>query len=487
MSEDLILDLATADDTARLGCALASLLRAGDALLLEGAIGAGKSHLARAFIRALLGEAEEVPSPTFTLIQTYPAAEEDGPEIWHADLYRLTHPDDVLELGLEEAYPAAICLIEWPERLGSYLPPNPLRLRLEPSGDGRRAHLSPGARPGFTAALTSALRAATATDFIAASGWADAARKPLAGDASARRYERLTAPDRSAILMDAPPGQADSVADFTRIDRHLRDLGLSAPAILAEDAAAGFLLLEDLGDGLYPQQIAQSPSLELPLYEAATDVLLHLQRHPAPADLPDLTAAAWAEAAALAIDFYRKALAGDAAGRADFVSIMAETLSSHADGPRVLILRDYHAENLLWLPDREGLARVGLLDFQLAQMGQPGYDLVSLLQDARRAVPEAIESAMIRRFAAGSGADLAAFQTAYAALGAQRALRILGIFARLAAVEGKRRYLPMIPQVWGQLQRNLAHPALGDLRAICDRLLPAPDLPKLEAACRPSL
>lgn len=484
MTDDLILDLATEADTTRLGRALASLLQAGDALLLEGAIGAGKSHLARAFIRALLGEAEDVPSPTFTLVQTYPGATAEAPEIWHADLYRLSHPDDVLELGLEEAYPTAICMIEWPDRLGSYLPANPLRLRLEPLGEGRRAHLSPGDRAGFATALKAALRAAALADFIQEAGWSDAARLPLAGDASARRYERLTRPDGSAILMDAPPGQADSVADFARIDRHLRALGLSAPAILAEDEATGFLLLEDLGDALYPRQIAETPAAELPLYEAATDVLLHLQAHPAPPGLPVLTAAAWAEAAAMAIDFYRKALLGDAEGREDFVSVLAETLARHADGPRVLILRDYHAENLLWLPAREGIARVGLLDFQLGQMGQPGYDLVSLLQDARRAVPQNIETMMIRRFAEGSGANLAGFQTAYAALGAQRALRILGIFARLAAVEGKTRYLPMIPHVWAQLQRNLAHPALQDLRATCDRLLPAPDLQKLEATCR---
>jgi hypothetical protein len=484
MTDALILDLATEADTSRLGRALATLLRAGDAVLLEGAIGAGKSHLARAFIRALLGAQEEVPSPTFTLVQTYPAATEGGADIWHADLYRLSHPDDVLELGLEDAYPTAICLIEWPDRLGSYLPANPLRLRLEPLGEGRRAHLSPGIRPGFAMALNAALRAEALTDFVALAGWTEAHRKPLAGDASARRYERLTLPGTSAILMDAPPGQADSVADFARIDRHLRSLNLSAPAILAEDATAGFMLLEDLGDGLYPHQIAMAPAQELPLYEAATDVLLHLQAHPAPLGLPDLTALDWAEAAAMAIDFYRKAMVGDAEGRAEFVTVMAETLVSHADGPRVLILRDYHAENLLWLPDRTGLARVGLLDFQLAQMGQPGYDLVSLLQDARRAVPEAVEAAMIRRFAEGSGATLAVFQTAYAALGAQRALRILGIFARLAAVEGKTRYLPMIPHVWAQLQRNLAHPALHDLRTTCERLLPAPEPQKLEASCR---
>ena len=143
-----------------------------------------------------------------------------------------------------------------------------------------------------------------------------------------------------------------------------------------------------------------------------------------------------------------------------------------------MILRDYHAENLLWLPDRKGLARVGLLDFQLAQMGQPGYDLVSLLQDARRDVPEMQEAAMISRFAALSG--MSGFEESYAVLGAQRALRILGVFSRLCLVAGKAQYVALIPRVWRQLWRNLAHPALAPLAEICTTLLPEPTLETLE-------
>ena len=155
-------------------------------------------------------------------------------------------------------------------------------------------------------------------------------------------------------------------------------------------------------------------------------------------------------------------------------------------GPRVLILRDYHAENLIWLPEREGIARVGLLDFQLGQMGQPAYDLVSLLQDARRDVRPETEAALIRHFAAASGQDAHSFSAAYAAVGAQRALRILGIFARLCLVGGKAGYVRLMPRVWGQLQRNLAHPALAGLRAACDEVLPTPTpeaLLQIEARC----
>ena len=482
MRMPLIIDLATEDDTTGLGKALAGLLRAGDSLLLEGPIGAGKSHLARALIRARLGPHEDVPSPTFTLVQTYPG----DPDIWHADLYRLTHPDEVVELGLEDAFATAICLIEWPDRLGSILPENALRLKLETLGEGRRATLLSGDRPGFDLALSSRMRAMAAEAFLADTGWPQAHHASLAGDASARRYERLTSTTETAILMDAPPGQADSVADFVKIDQHLLALGLSAPRILAQDTAQGFLLLEDFGDGLYPGYIAADPALEPVLYEAATDTLLDLQARAPAADLPDATAQDWAEAAALAIDWYRMGVTGDTLGRSDFVSVLAQTLKHHADGPRVMILRDYHAENLMWLPQRQGLARVDLLDFQLAQLGQPGYDLVSLLQDARRDVPEVIETAMIHRFAAMKGADSAAFAASYAALGAQRALRILGIFARLCLKDGKARYIPLIPRVWDQLQRNLTHPALSDLQAVCASLLPAPNsetLQHLEAQC----
>lgn len=438
-------DLLDETDTEALGRALAALAAPGMVLLLSGPIGSGKSHLSRALIRARLGAATEVPSPTFTLVQTY----EGTPEIWHADLYRLTHPDEVLELGLEDAFSTAICLIEWPDRLGRAVPQGAHRLEFEAAGEGRRVTVTP-AIPG----LATAFRDQQAMNHLAAHGLADAPRKALDADASARRYIRLP----GLLQMDAPPGQPDRVEDFSLIANHLRALGLSAPEVTAEDPR-GFCLVEDLGPNLYPRAVAADPALELPLYEAAVDVLRHIQAHPAPEGLPNLSAQDWAEAAALAVDHYAPA-PPDA--RAEFVATLAEALP---DGPRVLILRDYHAENLIWLPDRQGLARVGLLDFQLGQMGQPGYDLVSLAQDARRDVSPELEAHLIARF--DPAPDFAA---RYAALGAQRALRILGIFARLAK-QGKPRYLPLIARVRAQLDRNLAHPSLSRLKSLCDRLL----------------
>jgi N-acetylmuramate 1-kinase len=324
--------------------------------------------------------------------------------------------------------------------------------------------------------------------FLARSGWGSADRSHLAGDASDRRYERLRLGAATAILMDNPPGGADDPKAFSAMTRHLRGLGLSAPAILAEDLGKGFLVLEDLGDDLFARLLVTEPAREITLYAAAVDALAHLQSTPAPDGLPDLTAQDWAEAAAFAPDWYAFAATGEKRDHAAFCTALTQALKDHADGPRILILRDFHAENLLWLPGRQGLARVGLLDFQLGQMGQPGYDLISLLQDARRDVAPATELAMIARFVAAGDTDPAAFRAHYAVLGAQRALRILGVFARLCLVAGKPAYLPLIPRVWGHLQRNLAHPALADLRAVCDAMLPAPTpdiLQKIASQCPP--
>lgn len=329
-------------------------------------------------------------------------------------------------------------------------------------------------------------RAGLIDAFLARAGWGRGARKHLAGDASDRRYERLSQDGQSAVLMDSPLGKADDPAAFVAMARHLRGLGLSAPAILAEDLSQGFLLLEDLGDGVFARLLDADPGAETALYAAAVDVLLHLQAHPAPPGLPDLSAAGWAEAAAFAPDWYARAATGRAPDAAAFRAALSDAIGRHADGPRVLILRDFHAENLLWLPERAGLARIGLLDFQLGQMGQPGYDLVSLLQDARRDVPLATEEAMIRRFIAGTGTDETAFRAAYATLGAQRALRILGVFARLCVGKGKPGYLKLVPRVWDQLQRNLAHPALAPIAAICRDILPPPTpdvLARIAAQC----
>jgi aminoglycoside/choline kinase family phosphotransferase len=316
--------------------------------------------------------------------------------------------------------------------------------------------------------------------FLTRAGWAGARHRFLAGDASARSYDRLTKAGKTAVLMDAPPDEGEDIGPFVAVAQHLAGIGLSAPAILAEDRDHGFLLLEDLGDDLFARLTDQDPSCEPVLYGAAVDVLIRLQSQPPAPDLPDTGPKDWAEAAAVALDWYRFAITGKRIDTAKFRQTMQAALDAHANGPRVMILRDYHAENLLWLPQRAGVARVGVLDFQLAQLGQPGYDLVSLCQDARRDVSSDVQAAMIRRFVDVKGLEESGFAATYAALGAQRALRILGVFARLCLVIGKPGYVALIPRVWAQLQQNLSHPVLADLSLLCEDLLPEPTASRLE-------
>jgi N-acetylmuramate 1-kinase len=310
--------------------------------------------------------------------------------------------------------------------------------------------------------------------FLLKSGWGNATRGFLAADSSTRSYDRLFRGNETAVLMDAPPPTAEDPAIFLSVAEYLAGCGLSPPKCMAKDLPNGFLLLEDLGDGIFARLIETDPSLEVPLYRLAVQVLLHLQKQEPLKGLENLTAADWGEAACFALDWYRFGIVGDRCAPDAFRDAVTSALQRHADGPRVMILRDYHAENLLWLPDRQGLAQVGLLDFQLAQLGQPGYDLVSLLQDARRDVSLSTEAAMIRYVVEHKGYSEAEFAAAYAALGAQRALRIIGIFARLCLNGAKPGYLRMIPRVWEQLWRNLAAPELSKLAELCRELLPEP-------------
>jgi aminoglycoside/choline kinase family phosphotransferase len=317
--------------------------------------------------------------------------------------------------------------------------------------------------------------------FLRRAGWDDARRRPLAGDASHRRYLRLARDTGdTAVLMDAGPDAVEEVRSFVSIARHLSGIGLSAPALLAEDVAAGLLLLEDLGDGLFAR-LAIDPAAEAPLYRAAAEALAALHRAPPPGDLVRFTPDHMADLARLVFDWY--APATPAAAADGIVHRLRDALTMTAPVPTVLSLRDFHAENLLWLPDRTGPARVGLLDFQDAVIAHPAYDLVSLLADARRDVGEATRAATFRHFLDLTGHDAAPFMAAAAALSVQRNLRILGVFARLAGRDGKPGYLRFLPRVWGHLARDLEHAALRDLRDAALCVLPPPDALMREAQC----
>ena len=317
-------------------------------------------------------------------------------------------------------------------------------------------------------------RAAARLALLQHAGWGDATASFLAGDASERTYERLQGQHGTAVLMNAPPGMGDDPQTFLNVAAHLQKLGLSAPRLIAQDARAGFLLLEDFGDAVFARVLKAQPEQEATLYAAATQALVYLQSYPPMAGLPALEPQDWARAAGFALHHYRAAVTDDPVDDAAFTQCLADLIAGQDIGPKVMILRDFHAENLIWLPDRKGAARAGLLDFQLAQMGHPVYDVTSLLQDARRDVQPHTAQAVQRQFCTATGLSGAAFQTASAVWGAQRALRILGIFARLALQSGKTGYLVLIPRIWGHLQTCLHHPALHAFQQICAALLPPP-------------
>lgn len=311
--------------------------------------------------------------------------------------------------------------------------------------------------------------------FLSRFGWAGAERRPLAGDASARRYERLHRADGTAVLMIAPPGE--EMRRFQRIDAWLLAQGYSAPQIFGIDTETGLMLLEDFGDDQLARLLRQDPGAEAGYYAAITDFLLDLHRRPPPDFVPRLDATGLGALVSLACDWYPLRDPAAAEAIAPLVTRLCKGLVAL---PPVLSLRDFHAENVIWLPERSGVARLGLLDFQDAVATHPVYDLVSALQDARRDVSPTVLAAELRRYATARGLDLAELERAFALIGAQRALRILGIFARLCLAGGKPGYVDLIPRVWDQLQRNLAHDALAPLRAVVTQALLPPNVALLE-------
>ena len=299
--------------------------------------------------------------------------------------------------------------------------------------------------------------------FLDRAGWSGATILPLAGDASFRRYFRVVRGAASAVLMDAPPEHEDS-RPFLAVARHLGAIGFRAPRVLAEELDRGLILIEDFGDARMKEVIEADPAAEAGIYGQAIDLLADLHAAP-PGALPPYDMAVYQREAGLFPEWYMPALGLDA-DEAGYRAAWETALAPIADDRSITVLRDYHAENIMLLPD----GSLGLLDFQDALAGHPAYDLVSLLQDARRDVPPALEAAMIARYAARRPFDAAA----YALLGAQRHAKILGIFTRLWKRDGKPRYLAFQPRVWGYLERDLAHPALAPVKAWFDAHVPEP-------------
>ena len=315
-------------------------------------------------------------------------------------------------------------------------------------------------------------------EFLQTSGWGDAGRTPIPGDASFRRYERLEGPKGRAVLMDAPPDRED-VRPFLRIAHHLIAVGLSAPAILARDVAKGFLLLEDLGDDLYNRILDEGADEGL-LYSAAVEALARLHKGPVPGDLPPYSDDLLLVEVSLLTDWFMP-LAGleiTPAARDDFLALWRDLLPLARQVPQCVVLRDYHADNLMWLPAREGVARVGQLDFQDAVAGPVTYDIVSLLEDVRRPVsPETVEMCRARYLDLMPGVDPASFATSATVLKAQRNLKIAGIFSRLRLRDGKAAYQKFMPRTWALVTDSLASDHLAPLAAWLERWIP-PELRK---------
>jgi tRNA threonylcarbamoyl adenosine modification protein YjeE len=485
------------------------MLEPGDFLALSGDLGAGKTTFVRAMIAHLANDAAvEVPSPTFTLVQHY-----DLPRfrVVHADLYRVGGADELTELGLDDMADAVVAM-EWPDRAGSALPCDRIDIAfaLAPrNGTNYNAEHRVVQMEGRGAASARVDRLAAMLAFLDKAGFAAAARARIAGDASSRSYERLDLGGKngsmSFILMnaprrpDGPPVKdglpysaiahlAEDVVPFIAIANGLRERGFSAPRVLAADRDAGFVLLEDLGTELVVTGDPPRPVAER--YERAIDVLIDLHRHDLPDTLPvpphgtytiphyDLRA--FLIEVELLFDWYlpRCGIAPSDARRAEFLALWQDALAPALAARKTWVLRDFHSPNLLWLAGRSGTAQVGLLDFQDAVMGPEAFDVASLAQDARVDVSEELEGALLQRYVDGRRAhdaafDGEAFTQLYATLAAQRATKILGIFARLDKRDGKPQYLRHLPRIHAYLRRALRHPALAKLRAWYEKHVPA--------------
>ncbi len=506
--------LPSPDDTARFADRIADFLRAGDLVTLSGDLGVGKTTFARALVRRLAGDPGlDVPSPTFTLMQLY-----DTPAfpVVHADLYRIRSAGELAELGWDEASEGALLLVEWAERIGDALPGDRLDITLAIDPDAPETART-AVVTGFGHFATRIGQIQAVESLLSEAGFADADHAYLTGDASTRAYERLTdGAGRTALLMTSPPRAdapvvrfgkpyhviarlAGDIRPFLAMAGALRAQGVSAPEVYAADAAAGLAVIEDLGAEPFVDAGGPIPERFL----EAVALLARLHARPLPAAVPEGEGSyaippydldALQVEAELVIDWYAPhvgRVAVPASGRNAFMSICSRLFGEVVGRDTTWTLRDFHSPNLIWLEAREGLARVGVIDFQDCVLGHPAYDVAALLQDARVTVPDALELKLLGAYAQlrasmDPGFDMAGFVRAYAILGAQRATKLLGIFARLDKRDGKPQYLAMLPRIEAYLAKGLAHPALAELRGWYETYMPRVLAPRGAPAAAPA-
>jgi N-acetylmuramate 1-kinase len=487
-------------ETAALGARLSLWVRPGMVILLEGDLGAGKSTLARAFVRRLMKDdaVTDIPSPTFSLIQTY---DETRVPVFHADLYRLNTGADVEELGLDGLLVTHAGLIEWPDRLSRALGQDILVVSLSGRGASRTAKLA-----GSGAWATVLQRDADLQNFLSRTEYEESERHFFEGDASSRRYERLVSDQGdTCLLMDMPQRPdgpivkygkpysvlahlAESITAVVAVNTHLVLLGYSAPRVLQSDLATGFGLIEPLGFNVYGKMMLDGIDMREPL-ETAAAVLADMAtkdwpRQPLATDGVSHTIHDYdLRAQLMEVDLLPSWFIPHARGveatdeqKQSFAEIWTTLLKFAKPDKEQWTIRDYHSPNLLWIPERDGLRRVGIIDSQDAVMGHAAYDLASMGQDARVDIAPDLEDHIIAHYCSlrelQGGFNRADFMTAYAVLGAQRATKILGIFARLNKRDGKPAYLKHMPRVSRYLARNLKHPALAPLKAWYVKHLP---------------
>ena len=313
--------------------------------------------------------------------------------------------------------------------------------------------------------------------FLASAGWADAAHSPVAGDLSIRQYTRLSKGSASSILMECGPAIDTSLSDFLKMTEWLRAQGLSAPEIFAADTAAGLILLEDFGNAQLTTLIAQDPTCQMPRYDTLLDTLITIRNAPPPS-LATPSARVFCEATKLVDIWYPAAnTSGLDAFRAGLETVLEKVLRA----PATVSLRDFHADNIIWLPERTNARKPGLLDYQDAFLTHPAYDLMSLLTDARTDVAPSLRREMIAVYAYRTGDSVEALTEAFSAFGAQRNLRILGIFARAARRDGKTQHLKALPRVYGYLSECCSHPSLAPFAGDLTAAMPAPDARMIES------
>lgn len=474
----------------RFAADFALALKPGDCVLLRGDLGAGKTTFARAAIRSLAGDADnriEVPSPTFTLVQTYDLRL----PVSHFDLYRIADPDEVDELGLGEALAEGVAFIEWPERAESHLPAMCISLSLAENaegGEGRRLAVE-----GPAAFMTRLERSLAMRAFLDDEGWNAGFRRFLLGDASTRAYETVERDGEIAILMNAPKQPdgppvrdgkpysqiahlAEDILPFVAVGQTLRKNGFRAPKIYAFDLDRGFILLEHLGS----EDVLDADRKPIPArYEAAVECLaaMHAVKWPDAIDvdgrthrIPAFDLDAFLIEAELLTDWFVPRAAGTKlpdAGIEAFRNLWTALFAIVDAGEKTLLMRDFHSPNIIWDEAAEGVSRVGLIDFQDAMIGATAYDVASVVQDARVDVSPALQIELLDRYCAvrtgQGGFDEEAFRSAFAILAAQRATKILGIFVRLDQRDGKPDYLAHIPRLQAYLRASLTHPALAGI------------------------